>query len=304
MLKAIIGGLTAALILAAPVSAAPKDPNKLFADSKVVVRDRFSVEVSGKGPDVVLIPGLTSGRATWKASAERLRATHRVHLIQIAGFAGEPARANATGDVFVPTAEAIDAYLVERKLGPVTVVGHSLGGSMALYLAQQHPEHVKAVMVVDSMPFLAQMFGGARMTPETAKPMATAMRDGMAQGGESYAAGVKRQIAQMATADADKQLITDWGLASDPSVAGRAMYDLLLLDQRPGLPQTKVPLTVIYPDNAPVGAKAGMMDGYYAAAYKAAPAVTLKRVDASLHFVMLDQPQVFAAALDDFLGRP
>ncbi|MBU1374368.1 MAG: alpha/beta hydrolase [Alphaproteobacteria bacterium] len=304
MLKALLGGLTAAMILAAPATATPKDPNKLFSDSKIVVRDRFSVEVAGKGPDIVFIPGLTSGRATWKASADRLRATHRVHLIQIAGFAGEPARANKDGDVFVPTAEAIDAYLVDRKLGPVTVVGHSLGGSMALYLAQKHPEHVKRVMVVDSMPFLAQMFGGAQMTPESAKPMATAMRDGMAQGGETYAAGLKRQIGQMAKGDADKQMITDWGLTSDPTVAGRAMYDLLLLDQRPGLSQTKVPLTVVYPDNAPAGAKAGMMDGYYAGAYKPAPAVTLKRVDASLHFVMLDQPQAFAEALDAFLSQP
>jgi pimeloyl-ACP methyl ester carboxylesterase len=302
MLKSLIG-LTAALMLAAPATAAPKDPNQLFADSKVVVRDRVSVEVVGKGPDVVLIPGLSSGRATWKATAQRLRATHRVHLIQIAGFAGEPARANAQGDVFVPTAEAIDAYVVDRKLAPVAVIGHSLGGSMALYLAQQHPEHVRKALIVDSMPFLAQMFGGAQLTPETAKPMATAIRDGMAKGGESYAAGVKQQISRMATGDADKQLITDWGLASDPGVAGRAMYDLLLLDQRPGLKGTKVPLTVVYPDNAPAGAKAGMMDGYYAAAFRPASAVTLKRVDASLHFVMLDQPQAFAAALDAFLAN-
>jgi pimeloyl-ACP methyl ester carboxylesterase len=303
MLKSLIG-LTAALILAVPATAAPKDPNKLFADSRIVVRDRFSVEVAGKGPDVVLIPGLSSGRATWKATAERLRATHRVHLIQIAGFAGEPARANAQGDVFVPTAEAIDAYLVDRKLGPVAVIGHSLGGSMALYLAQRHPERVKKALIVDSMPFLAQMFGGAQLTPETARPMATAIRDGMAKGGESYAAGVKQQISRMATGAADKQLITDWGLASDPGVAGRAMYDLLLLDQRPGLAGTKVPLTVVYPDNAPAGAKSGMMDGYYAGAFRTAPAVTLKRVDASLHFVMLDQPQAFAQAVDAFLAQP
>jgi pimeloyl-ACP methyl ester carboxylesterase len=303
MLKSLIG-LTAALILAVPATAAPRDPNKLFADSKVVVRDRFSVEVVGRGPDVVLIPGLSSGRATWKATAQRLRATHRLHLVQIAGFAGEPARANAQGDVFVPTAEAIDAYLADRKLAPVTVVGHSLGGSMALYLAQQHPEHVKAAMVVDSMPFLAQMFGGAQLTPETARPMATAIRDGMAKGGESYAAGVKQQISRMATGDADKQLVTDWGLASDPGVAGRAMYDLLLLDQRSGLARMRTPVTVVYPDNTPAGAKAGMMDGYYTAAFRPAPAVTLKRVDASVHFVMLDQPQAFAQALDAFLAQP
>jgi pimeloyl-ACP methyl ester carboxylesterase len=118
--------LALAALLASPAAAQP-DPNRLFADSKVVVRDRFSDEVAGKGPDVVFIPGLASSRATWKATAERLRGKYRLHLIQVAGFAGEPARGNATGEVVIPTAEAIDAYLVEQKLSPALVVGHSLG---------------------------------------------------------------------------------------------------------------------------------------------------------------------------------
>jgi pimeloyl-ACP methyl ester carboxylesterase len=298
----VLTGIVAALILA-PMAARAADANKLFPDSKVVVRERISVEVVGKGPDVVFIPGLSSARATWKADAQRLRKAHRLHLVQIAGFAGEPARANATGDVFVPTAEDLDGYLVKAKIAPAVVVGHSLGGSMALYLAQHHPEHVKKVMVVDSAPFLAQMFMGARATPESARPMATAMRDGMSQGGDSYAAGVKQQVGRMVTGDADKQMIVAWGMASEPSVAGRAMYDLVLLDQRPGLAAMQTPVTIVYPDNVAAGTKAGFMDQVYAGAYKAAPAVTLRPVANALHFVMLDQPAAFAKELDAFLAN-
>ena len=101
----------------------------MFADSKLVVRDRFSDEVVGNGPDLIFIPGLNSSRTTWRVSAERLRSHYRLHLIQVAGFAGEAARANATGEVLVPTAEAIDAYLVEQKLTPAVLIGHSLGGT-------------------------------------------------------------------------------------------------------------------------------------------------------------------------------
>src|SRR5450432_17883 len=120
-----------------PVSAtAADDANRLFADSRLMVGDRISVEVIGAGPDLIFIPGLASSRETWRASAERLRGRFRLHLIQVAGFAGEPARANATGDVLIPTAEAIDAYIVETKLAPATLIGHSLGGTIALYLAE------------------------------------------------------------------------------------------------------------------------------------------------------------------------
>src|SRR5438270_12283511 len=102
----------AAVSLGAAAHAQAADPNRLFPGSRVVVRDRFSDEIVGKGKDLVFIPGLASSRATWKATAERLRGKYRLHLIQIAGFAGEPSRANATGEVLIPTAEAIDAYLV------------------------------------------------------------------------------------------------------------------------------------------------------------------------------------------------
>ena len=44
---------------------------------------RFSVVTVGSGPYVILIPGLSSPRAVWTVTAEQLKATHRVHLIQL-----------------------------------------------------------------------------------------------------------------------------------------------------------------------------------------------------------------------------
>ncbi|HEX4296309.1 MAG TPA: alpha/beta fold hydrolase, partial [Rhizomicrobium sp.] len=123
--------LSLGLLLAAALIA----PSLAHADT-IVTRERFSDEIVGAGPDLVFIPGLASSRATWKATADRLRGHYRLHLIQLAGFAGEAPRANAAGAVLVPTAEAIDAYLVEAHLTPATLIGHSLGGTTILYLAQ------------------------------------------------------------------------------------------------------------------------------------------------------------------------
>jgi len=117
------------------------------------VRNRFSDEIVGRGPDLDFIPGLASSRDAWKATAERLKNHCRVHLIQVAGFAGEPARANAQGPVLAPTAEAVDAHLVEQRLSPATVIGHSLGSTMILYLAERHPADLKKTLIVDAVPF-------------------------------------------------------------------------------------------------------------------------------------------------------
>ena len=68
----------------------------MYSDSTLVVQDRFSDEIVGRGPDLVFIPGLSSSREVWKATAERLKSHYRLHLIQVAGFAGEEPRANAS----------------------------------------------------------------------------------------------------------------------------------------------------------------------------------------------------------------
>jgi pimeloyl-[acyl-carrier protein] methyl ester esterase len=302
MLKflAVLGAVAA---LVGPATAQPADPNKLFPDSKVVVRDRFSDEVVGKGPDLVFIPGLASSRATWRATAERLRGHYRLHLIQIAGFAGEPARANAAGDVLVPTAEAIDAYLVEQKLSPATAIGHSLGGTTLLYLSEKHPEHLKKVLIVDALPF----FGGMqdpKATADSVRPMAAKVRDAMsASSGPVTAASMEPQMRAMSKDPSSVHMISEWGALSDRGVVARALYDDFTLDLRPGLAGIRTPIVLLYPDNAPLGVPAGMMAKVYPAVY--APAATVKPVLVadSQHFIMLDQPQAFAQALDAFLAQ-
>ncbi|MGH6964003.1 MAG: alpha/beta hydrolase [Phenylobacterium sp.] len=294
----------AAMLLASPAAAQP-DPNRLFADSKVVVRDRFSDEVVGKGPDLVFIPGLASSRVTWKATAERLRGKYRLHLIQVAGFAGEPARANATGEVVIPTAEAIDAYLVEQKLSPAVVIGHSLGGTMSLYLAQKHPEHLRKVLIVDALPFYAVAMMGPQASVEKVAPMAAKIRDAKWDGDSAaYGKSMEPQIARMVTAPADRAMVVNWSVQSDHGVVMRALYDDLTLDLRPGLAAMTTPIVLLYPDNVPAGAPQGVMDKMYPPIFAPAATIKAQRIDKSLHFIMLDQPQAFAAALDAFLTQP
>lgn len=296
-------GIAAAVAIATSAAAAEADPNRLFADSKLVVRDRFSDEIVGKGPDLVFIPGLSSSRATWKASAERLRAHYRLHLIQVAGFAGEPARANAAGEVILPTAEALDAYLVEQKLTPAVVIGHSLGGTITLYLAEKHPDHVKKALIVDSLPYLAVVMMRPGTPPEVVEKVAASMRDNMAKGGEGYARGLDGSLARMVSKADDRAVVKGWGLATDPAVAARAYYEDLLLDLTPGLGAIKAPIVVLYPDNVPSGAPAGAMDAAYPRLYAPATTVKARRVDNSLHFIMFDQPEAFAKELDAFLSN-
>ncbi len=277
------------------------DPNRLFADSTLIVRDHLSVEVVGSGPDLILVPGLNSSRQTWKHTAERLRGRYRLHLVQVAGFAGEPARANATGRVLAPTAEAIDAYIVEAKLAPAVYIGHSLGGTMGLYLAEHHPEHLKKLLLVDSLPFYGVLMGGPAATAETVKPMADRMEAMMSAPGAA-AFDVTPMMKSMVKDPDGLKAVVSWSKASNGSVGGRAMADDATLDLRPGLQAVQTPITLIYPFDPGMGAPLAQWDGLYNSQFAPIPHKTLVRVDDSRHFVMFDQPARFDAALDAFLA--
>ncbi len=274
-------------------AATPAAPiaQKLFPDSRMVTRDRISVEVVGAGPDVVLIPGLASSRETWRRTAERLRGRYRVHLVQVAGFAGEPARGDVSGPVLEPAAADIDAYLASLPRPPI-VMGHSLGGTIGLELAERHPEHMSRLLIVDSLPFYGVLMGGPAATPDTVRPIAEGFRSRMK--GAMPEPVARAMMGQMVTAPADVDRVVAWTLASDPAVVGGAMVDDMTLDLRPGLAGIRTPTTVLYETQLKPMIEAG---------YAPLGPKTLVEVPNSKHFIMYDQPARFDAEVDAFLKR-
>lgn len=267
--------------------------------------DRIGVTVRGSGPDVVLIPGLTSSPDVWASTVAAVPG-YRYHLVHVSGFAGRPSGANATGPVVAPVAEEIARYIREARLRQPALVGHSMGGSWAMMVAGRHPELAGRVMVVDMMPFMAAMFGPPGTTVETVRPMAEQMRAALASSaGEARRQQVTRTIATMVRTESLRAGPIEQGVTSDPVVAAQSMYDLITTDLRPEVARIRVPLTVLWVvlPGAPVTLE--QMTGFYAASYAGAPHAVVRRIPDSYHFIMFDQPEVFQRELRAFLtARP
>src|SRR3546814_14740840 len=83
--------------------------------------DRIIVVAKGSGPDVMLIPGMTSSPSAWRSVADM--PGYRFHYVQVKGFAGTKPEANAQGDVSAPVAGEIARYIKatgrseERRVG-------------------------------------------------------------------------------------------------------------------------------------------------------------------------------------------
>lgn len=282
MMRGFVVGL-AALVLAAPALA----------------QTRFVATVTGEGPDVVLIPGLASSDEVWDETVKQLSPTHRVHTLQVKGFAGEPAGPNGEGPFLAPLIEEVAAYA--GKLGKPAIIGHSLGGLTAMEVAAKHPDVVGRVMVVDALPFYALIFM-PEATAESVKPQAEMMRAQMAaQSQEQFVAGQDQVMGMLVKTDAARAAPKAWSAASDRKVVVNAMYEDMIEDARPLLPQITAPATVVYAYDAQMGRPPAVVDAMYASAYAGLKDVKLKRIDDGFHFIMFDQPAAFAAEVTEFL---
>lgn len=262
--------------------------------------DRIGVEVRGQGPDVVLIPGLSSHPQVWESTVAAVPG-YRYHFVHVAGFAGRPAGANASGPALEPVAREIARYIAEAGLDRPALVGHSMGGTWALMVAARHPELASRVMVVDMIPFMGVMFGAQNV--DGVRPAAEQIRRGFATQNEAARrARIEQTIAGMVRTESLRQGVIDQSLASDPMVSGQAFYDLIVTDLRPELSNIAVPLTVlwVHPPGVPFGPE--QMEQYYRASYASASRAVLKRIPDSYHFIMFDQPEAFRRELREFLA--
>jgi N-formylmaleamate deformylase len=270
--------LAAALGLAA-VGVAPAAPVPAAPAAGPFALTRFSVVVQGTGPDVILIPGLTGSREVWKGTVAAVPG-YRYHLVQVAGFANTPARGNAKGNVVAPVAEEIARYIQSRGLRRPAIVGHSMGGTVAMMVAARHPSLVGKVMVVDMLPQPAGILGG---DAAGMRGLADSLRDLSASPGG-------RRLVESAIR-----------LFGNPDVTARATHELALTDLTPELPRIAAPMTIVYASLDP-GRRASD-DSRYRAAYRAKRGARLVRVDNSGHMIMYDQPARFRAELKAFLAN-
>ncbi|MEH6699159.1 MAG: alpha/beta hydrolase [Brevundimonas sp.] len=264
--------------------------------------DRLSVEVLGSGPDVIFIPGYASSREVWRAEAERLSATHRVHMVQLAGFAGEP-WVHGDGPFVQPVIDDLARYIDEAGLRDPAIIGHSMGGMSALMLAQQYPALVGKVMSVDSLPFFSALFG-PEVTVETARPFAEQAAAGtLAADDASFRAGQVQGAVGYVNDPATQAAMVEWGMASDRQALATAIKEVMLTDLRPALPTMTTPVWAVYAADANGGAPPAMADALWQREYATLPGVELIRVDDTRHFIMADQPERFSEIVDRFLAE-
>jgi pimeloyl-ACP methyl ester carboxylesterase len=113
---------------------------------------RLRVVERGQGPKLVLLHSLFMDHSTWSAVVAELCHDFCVITPDLPGYgeSEKPTPSRFAYDVEAFTSAIADLYAA-LSLGRASVVGHGLGGSIALTLAARHPELVSKLVVVDAL---------------------------------------------------------------------------------------------------------------------------------------------------------
>lgn len=101
--------------------------------------------VGGDGPPLLLVHGFAGGAANFALLAPLLAGTHRVIVPDLPGHGGSTALPAAPS--LAGFADRVAAVAEQEGAVPAAVVGHSMGGVVALRLAARRPELVNAVVL-------------------------------------------------------------------------------------------------------------------------------------------------------------
>lgn len=264
----------------------------------------LQVEVIGSGRPVLMIPGLNSGAQVWRETCAALQPQVQCHLIQLPGFAGAPAV--ASDDFLSAMRDRLLAYSADRKLDHPAVIGHSLGGVLALQMAIAAPQKIGPLVIVDALPY----FGAVQnptATPATLKPMAEQMRAGMlAADATQYAAQTDAAVANLAHAPEQVATLKLWGRDSDRATTANAMYSMTMTDLRQPIAGITAPVLVLgaWAAYQPFGATEASTRQVFATQYAALPGVRIEMSRAGYHFLMWDDPRWLQTQIRGFLDLP
>ena len=300
-LSLLLLSATGASFAAAP--SAPGAPATAGADNPIQ-HPTFTVRVVGKGKPMLLIPGLTCPGAVWDEAVAHYQQQYQCHIISLAGFGGSAPAATLADPLLPAVRDQLLAYIVAQKLTRPTIVGHSLGGFLALALSTARPEAIGPLVIVDSLPFMAAIQNPAA-TVETVKPQAVAMRQQM-RGAPLPAAARRQMVAGMVTDTARQRLVARWGAASDAPTVAQSMYDMYTIDLRADVARIQQPVLVLgsWAAYAPYGSTKESTRAIFVQQYAKLPQVRIEMSEAGRHFLMYDDTAWMLAQTDAFLKQP
>jgi len=245
----------------------------------------FKVVVKGKGDPVLLFAGFGCSGEVWNETVSMLSKTYECHIFTFAGFGNVPP---IESPWLTKIKDEVIVYVKEKKLRKPILLGHSLGGTLSLWLASLEKDMFKKVIAVDALPASVTL-----MIPDYKgdiipydNPRSKMMLE---MDSTSFAQMNSQSIPYMCLNVEKQKTILNWMSIADRKTYVYGYIDMLNLDLRKQIAEIKIPVIILAATNPDLSS----VQKTYQSQYENLPSVVIHYAEHSAHFVMYDQPEWF-----------
>ncbi len=253
----------------------------------------FTVEIIGKGKPVLYLPGFTVPGSIWKETINNLNLKRKSYLFSYAGF-------NGNNPIKMPwyskIKNSIIKYIKDNNISDIIIIGHSMGGNLAVDIALELPDKVTKIVIVEALPCIREVM--MPNIPAESLFYNSPYNKQMLKMNDRQFKKMAAMMASNMTLNKEKiNTITNWILKADRKSWVYGYTDLLKLDLRNILNKVKCRTLIIgasFPD-------VKIAKENYENQYSNLPNKTIVMASNSKHFVMFDQPKWFYKTVNNFL---
>lgn len=252
----------------------------------------IKAEVLGKGNPVLFLPGFTTPGSIWKETVKKLTVKKEAHLISYAGF-------NGMDPIEMPWYSSIKkeliSYIKENNLQEIEIIGHSMGGTLAVDIAAALPNLITKIILVDALPCMREVM--MPNVPATSIQYESPYNNQMLKMKDAQFKGMATMMATNMTDNKEKvETVMNWILEADRKTYVYGYTDLLKLDLRNDLSKIKAKALILGAPTYGTVAKENMEKQYTNLANK-----TIEMAPSGKHFIMFDESEWFYKKINSFL---
>lgn len=253
----------------------------------------FEVKKTGSGKQaIIFIPGFASSGEVWNETVAKFEKKFTCYTLTMAGFAGVKPQTDAS---FKDWEKQIATYIKDQKIENPVIIGHSMGGGLAMAIAADYPELASRIVVVDALPCLAALSDPNFKSKENNDCSAT-INSLTAMSDEQFKQMQTSMIPRLVADVSMQEKVTGWSMKSDRTTFAKMYCDFSNTDLREKLKAIQCP-TLILLESYFVNFKPAIESQY-----KNLKNADMRYASKGLHFIMYDDKEWYFEQLNNFLS--
>ena len=253
---------------------------------------RLNFQVHGEGVPLIIMHGFLGSPDNWRAVSKRLSGSYKVYSVDLRNHGDSPHSAVMNYPIMT---EDLREFFAEHSISVANLLGHSMGGKIAMQFAVENPQQVGKLIVVDIAP---------KAYPSTQRSLLETLHDFDLPTFRSFGE-IDAALAPSIRSRVLRQFLLK-NLARDPNMGFRWKIDLdALIENYDELTKS---IVVKEPFNKPAcfirgGRSKYIQDTDFPLIKQMFPQAEISTIPSAGHWVQADAPEEFLQIVNDFLVK-